>query len=1146
MKPASTRYEHILEELERFLNRYHSRNLLQGLFLFVFFGGITVLLVGGLEYFLWMPGAVRSVLFWGLLGFLGYLLVRHIVFPALQLLRIRRGISPKEGSRLIGSFFPEVADRLYNLLELSEQPEQSELIRASIEQRSSQLSGVPFYKAAQVKEAFKYARYALIPAGIVLLIWVSGKGVDWLNSYKRVARYNLAFESPAPFRFELVDTELEALENTPFVLKVRTAGTLQPEEVRVVINGTPLLMEDRLSHFETSLRPPLQDATFYFEANGVRSGEYQLSILKVPLIDRFEMEIAYPGYLGGGRETIKGSGNASVPEGSSVRWALRAINTDTVHYSDADTLMSANRAGNEFTLGKKWFKSGDYAISTSNARVRDFDQLAFHIQVIRDEYPKIEVGMQRDTLNPNQVYFGGVASDDYGMSALELVCRSLTAPEQLQVIPLGRPEGNFEQFYYTFPSGLQWVAGQDYVVYFQVRDNDGVHGGKVSKTADFPIKLLDASELEQERLNAEKALLEGMKSNQLQRQKAAEDWDAFLKKQKEQKELGYSERQELQNLIESQKQQEKLMEKFSKSLDENLEKEPNKGEANDLLQERLERQEMEARKNAALLEELQKVMDKLDREELQERLEELGKNRESNQRSLEQLLELTKRYYITQKARELGSRLEKVAERQEILSRLNDLEESFGEHEQEKLNTEFQKLLEEVGQFEKDNQALRKPLPWKRDAQKEAAAGRDQKEALDLLQKQGGADQSGTQQSQDKGQAADQKQNAAARKIKELAQSLEDNSSGSSQSENAEDAETLRQILDNLVIFSLQEEGLFEGVRSQEEGSIYRSGDILRQQELRKHFEHVDDSLFALSLRQADIAEQVNKQITEVYYNVGKSLESLSENQWYRGAAYQQYVITASNELAAMLAEILENMQSSLKPGNGQGGSDFQLPDIIQSMEQLQERMQGGSGNEGKPQGQGQQEGKQGQSGENGESGMDGNRQGGKDGQGETGSSGGEKSGTGGNAGQGQEMGYEELFEIYKEQQRIRAALEEQLKDLIDDSDRQLAKRIAQEMERFENELLENGVTNRTGQRLTQIKEQLLRLKNAAMQQGESKERESRSNYDQFTAPILTRPESFENQGEEDEILSRQALPLRLLYKNKVKRYFNADDRIPL
>ena len=66
--------------------------------MFLFFGGLLLLLIGGLEYFLWLNSGMRTLLLW--LGLLleAFLLVRYIVFPVLQLFRLRQGLSYKEGS----------------------------------------------------------------------------------------------------------------------------------------------------------------------------------------------------------------------------------------------------------------------------------------------------------------------------------------------------------------------------------------------------------------------------------------------------------------------------------------------------------------------------------------------------------------------------------------------------------------------------------------------------------------------------------------------------------------------------------------------------------------------------------------------------------------------------------------------------------------------------------------------------------------------------------------------------------------------------------------------------------------------------------------------------------------------------------------
>src|SRR5690606_24928167 len=116
------------------------------------------------------------------------------------------------------------------------------------------------------------------------------------------------------------------------------------------------------------------------------------------------------------------------------------------------------------------------------------------------------------------------------------------------------------------------------------------------------------------------------------------------------------------------------------------------------------------------------------------------------------------------------------------------------------------------------------------------------------------------------------------------------------------------------------------------------NGDIVKkQQELRELFTHIDDGLLALSLRQAELSEFVNEQITEIYYNMDKTLESLAETQYYQGVSYQKYVLTATNSLADFLANTLDNMHQQMQMGSGQGeGKDFQLPDIILGQKQLQ------------------------------------------------------------------------------------------------------------------------------------------------------------------------------------------------------------------
>ena len=91
---------------------------------------------------------------------------------------------------------------------------------------------------------------------------------------------------------------------------------------------------------------------------------------------------------------------------------------------------------------------------------------------------------------------------------------------------------------------------------------------------------------------------------------------------------------------------------------------------------------------------------------------------------------------------------------------------------------------------------------------------------------------------------------------------------------------------------------MFERLEGQDLDLSYFSEIVREQKDLQGLFEHVDDSLFALSLRRAELSEFVNEQINEVYYNMDKSVESIVEGRIYQGVSYQQYVLTAANNLA--------------------------------------------------------------------------------------------------------------------------------------------------------------------------------------------------------------------------------------------------------
>ena len=1124
--------------------------LIKGILLTLAFGLMIFFGILGVEYFLWLNSIGRMILFFCLVVLAMVLFYRFIFIPLLFLFKVKNGISRKDASRLIGKHFPEVADKLYNLLDLADDKNQSELLMASIEQRSEALRPFPFTNAIDFKENLKYAKYFIVPALLFVAIYLSGNLTSFFNSYKRVVNYDLAYAPPAPFSFELVSKALDVLEDKSYTIYVTTHGEVRPDAVNIRINGKELLLQQENNVYKYTLIPPLENSEFQFVSGKVESKIYHLNVLKAPTIQNFEVEFDYPDYLNKETETINSTGNAILPEGTRVTWKMIGEHTDEILLIDKDTVRNFISSGNEYTLTSKIFNDYDYRISTSNKNVKEYEKLDYGFTIIKDAYPTIKVEQVLDSLNPNVSYFIGESSDDYRLKDIKLVCQAESKNDTVQYVTLSKPNANYSQFYYTYPSGLVLDEGTRYQFYFMATDNDAIHGGKTVKSKVFTNELLDEAALLKRDLESQQSIIGNMDRSLEKFEEQEKALEKINNEQKEKRELNFNDQNQIKQFLNKQKEQEELMQKFSTQLKENLDKRDQDDNLNKLLQERLERQELEARKNEKLLEELNKIANKIDKEELSKRLEELGKKQQNSKRNLEQLLELTKRYYVTERIAQLASDLKKLAEEQQTMSEL-DVENYFKEENQEQLNKEFEDWAKEMEELAKDNDNLQKPLDLEIDNAKEESIKKDQKEALDKINENKGKDKPSEAQEKTQGaEKAKQKQKSAAQKMKEMSEKLEVASDGASGGSSiTEDAEMLRQILDNLVTFSFKQEKLFETLEEADLEISNFSVTVRKQNELRGLFEHVDDSLFALSLRRAELSEFVNEQITDVYYNIDKSLESIAENQMYQGVSYQKYVLNASNELSNFLAEILDNMQQSMQAGTGSGKGEpgFQLPDIIKGQGGLKDKMEGmGQSGQGKPKG-GDGEGEKGQNGKEGEgeggseSGNGENSKGLDSGKGE----GNEKGGNGATEhGQNQpsEGELKEIYEIYKQQQMLREQLEQQLLNMIRDDDRKLGEKLVKQMEDFENDLIENGITQRTKTKVNVIEHELLKLENASLIKGKKLERESNTGKDIFRNPILSKPPIIDQYRNDVELLNRQALPLRQNYQNKVKEYFKGND----
>ncbi len=1123
----------IQTKLEQFINRYYTNELIKGTILFVAIGLLYFLFTLFVEYVLWLNPLARTILFWLFVLVEVVLLAKFVAIPLAKLFKLKKGINYMDASKIIGKHFPEVNDKLLNVLQLKEDQSQSELLLASIEQKSGELKPVPFKLAINFKKNIGYLKYAAIPVLIILVTFLTGHSNWFKDSYERVVHYKTAYQPPAPFAFFVVNNDLRAIENKDFKLLVKTAGDVTPESAQIVYNNeTYFLKQKSIGEFEYVFSQPKNNIEFQLTANDVTSKPYTLSIVETPSLLSFEMVLDYPNHTKKKNDVLRSTGNAMVPEGTNITWLLKTKSTDNVYLYAKDTLDFSTDQSNDFKLSKRLYNHFDYSLSTSNANLKNYENLAFRIDVVKDEYPELNLKMEVDSLDLQTLYFYGQVSDDYGFSKLQMVYYPTDneSKKEVENIPLSKT--NIDEFITAFPNNLDIEEGVSYQLYFQVFDNDAVNKYKQTKSSVFTYRKRTKEEEEQKRLNEQSKTINDLNKSLEKFEEQEKNLEKLSKTQKEKSSLNFNDKKKLESFLKRQKQQDEMMKNFNKKLKENLDnfqkEKTEKDTFKEDLKKRLEANEEQLRKDEKLLEELKKLQEKINKEELTQKLEQLAKQNKNKKRSLQQLLELTKRFYVEKKLEKLKSDLENLAEAQEELS---NKQKDNTKAEQEKLNKAFKNFKEEMEQLEKESKALKKPIEIPRDVLDEKEVDDEQQKALEELGKsEAQKNESNNGENQNK-KNAQKGQKKAAQKMKQMSEKMKNAMSGGESNQMQEDTAMLRQILDNLVLFSFDQEALMNQFKAIEVNHNKYASFLRKQHNLKEHFEHIDDSLFALSLRQPKLSETVNKEITEVFYNIDKSLDLLAENQLYQGVSNQQFAVTAANNLADFLSDVLDNMQENMSMSQGQGGKgDMQLPDIIMSQEQLNQMMEEGmkKGEGKKPnEGEGKKDGEGDKTGKNKEGGKNGDQKG-KGNQGSQNDSDGE--------GLNEDLNGK-LYEIYQQQQELRQALEERLskegKGMKGNGDALLKK-----MEEIELDLLNKGFTNQTLQKMLELKHQLLKLENATFQQGEDNKRESETNTKSFDNNINNQIPSAKQYFNTTEILNRQSLPLRQVYRKKVQAYF--------
>ena len=1093
-------YDLLIAKINEFTQKFYLNKLLRG----SIYAAATILglylILFVVIYYTYPSVTTKTLLFFAFILVSLIAISFWIVKPALSYFKLSKTISVEQASVLIGNHFFNVKDRLLNTLQLKAladvSPQNSALILAGIDQKISDLRPIPFSNAINLKENKKHIKYILLPLAIILLIGLISPAIlrEGTNSF---IKYNEEILPKAPFQFKVLNKNLNITQGDDLTLKLALTGDEFPQDIYVEDGANTYKLEkENISRFTYTFKNIQKNKSLRFSGGGFNSSTFIVDVKPKPSLLNMTAKVTYPKYLNRTNEVINNAGDLLIPEGTKITWEFKTENSENLAFilqNQPYNLKVENDLAN-FTSTLK--NNSNYRVVPKNNAVSNRDSLTHQIVVIKDQFPSINVVETADSLSTKALYFSGSIADDYGFSSLKFKYNikqdgKLVALQSRNItIKNNVLENAF--FHLWNLNELNVKPGQVLEYFFEVADNDGVNGAKVSRSEVKTYQVPTQQQVAEKLAEGSEALKKKMDATIKLAQKIEKDSKKLTQDLLDKKQLTFEDKKQIEQLLEKQKELENALKDIKDQNNKNnLQKQENNA-LNDELKEKQKQiddlfNNVLDEKTKDLLKKLQQLMEQNNKDLTKEELSKMQMDNKTLKNELDRILELYKQLEFEQNLQNKIDRLEEMAKQQQELSKqikdnnaaVNDIK-----NKQDQLNKDFKDLQKELAQLQEKNEQLEKPNDFKNPEEETKEIEKNQQESKEELNKN------------DKQKAA-QKQQKAGEQMQQLAQKMKENQQQGEEEESKTNAEELRRLLENLLSTSFEQEKVMLALRRMANNDPAYVPNVQQQNTIKDNMKTIADSLFSLSKRVPQIESTVNAEVEKINFNINKAIDFLGDRRTAEANRSQQFAMTSLNNLALMMNEALEQMQNAqknAKAGKGKKGKQS-MKDLQKMQEQLNQRMQ------------------------NARDKM-------------------QKEGNMGTVSKGQMS--QEFAKMAQQQQMIREAMQKINSQENKDGKGSLGNlnQLADEMKKTENDLVNKRITEETMNRQKNLNTKLLDADKAQREQDEDSKRESNA-AKEFPPSYKQLLEKFKKeQQSESELIQKLPPNLNYYYKNKIAEYF--------
>ena len=753
-------YEWLIERLDAFIRKYYANKVIRGSLVFLSCLLFYFLTVSVSEYYLYLPVWSRITIDSAFIGLGLTTLVAWVAIPLGKMARLGGVISHEQAADIIGKHFPEVSDRLLNILQLNKQHDSHSsraLAEASINQKISQISVVPIAKAIDLSKNKKYLSYLLPLLLIAVFILVAAPNV-FKESSSRLLQPTKEFEKPSPFHFIIKNPSLLAVRNSDFTITVETQGNALPAEAFIEMGAERVPMQPLENHsFQYTFKNVTDPINFRFYGAGFYSTSNTLKVAQRPVLKSFKVEINYPAYTGKKNEVRASLSDMTLPVGTTVNWALVTDHTDaaSIHFGTGAPVALLNNSS-VYGYQYRFLNDTAYTITLQN-KSGIADSYKYQVQVIPDQYPVIQLQQVKDTVSGKQVLITGTAGDDYGITRVSFNYEISDKNKSVsnKSIPVRITTGSLTTFQQYFDiNSLNLQPGQKLSYYIEAWDNDGVHGSKASRSEVMTFFMYDEKQIDSAINENSRQINSGMSNSSQRTQQLQTEYKDMQNKMLQSENMDWQQQQSLQDMMKKQSDLKTNLENIKQRFEEQMQQSEQKKYSDDLKEKQKELdKQLDNLLNEELKEEMKKLeelMQKLNKNDAFEAMQQMEQENKLFKMDMERMQETMKKLEMQMRMEDMANKMDELAKKERNLQKETESAEKKDQGLNKDQNTTLKKDNQagnkdqkngdkkdglktgddkkDAKDANKDNDALSKQQK-EGDKKDENAAGKEQKEA---------------------------------------------------------------------------------------------------------------------------------------------------------------------------------------------------------------------------------------------------------------------------------------------------------------------------------------------------------------------------------------------------------------------------------